>query len=341
MLRRTFVSRVHLFSALVPNARPGGDSFLTPEQLQTAKAAVAERRDILAAADFDKCLDSLHKIKDARQRHDLIRSFSGIVDAYRAELYKKTTVDPSHRLQLHEAIMAAGFYQRAVSTSELQGESTRFVLNHYNFDVRRDVAVTKLAHDTLQASKDSTLESDRLLEDLLLLERRLSGKYRLAPTAGRSWLVLGQPVAELATEEELHRVLELAPIKAHGNFSLSEADTEKLWKTATVAANAEAVKCFVEEAGMDAGMKEADIRYDLRIEKPKAPLSFWEELTDKLLRYWVIWLSIWITFWMVDEEIITLIALIVLKARQTSILEAEAERTGGKVYIATSTGRAV
>lgn len=339
MLRRTLVSRAHLFGALVPNASPVNDTFFTPEQLQAAKTAVEERKSILASETFVKCLEGLQDVKDARHRHDLIDGFAGIVDACRAELYKKTTVDPFDRLQLHEAIMAAGFYQRAVAVNELKGESHRFVLNHYNFDVRRDVAITKKVHDSLHEDKETTPESDKLLRDLLVLERRLSGKYRLAPTGGRRWLVLGQPLSELTSKEDVHRVLELAPMKADGNYTAVDTDTEKLWYKVTVSANDEAEKSFLEAAGMHTSIREADMRFELRVEKPKKPLDFWEKLSDTLMRYWVIWFSLWVMFFMVDEEIITLLALIFLKQRQTSIMAKEAEKTGGKVYVATATGR--
>lgn len=339
MLRHTLTSRAHLFAALVPTASRINDPFLSPEQLEVAKKAIAEREDILGDTDLAKALEDLQSIRDARHRRDLIQRFANAVDAFRAELYKRKTADANHRLQLHEAIMAAGFYQRAVAVNELTGESLRFVLNHYNFDVRRDTSITKRVHDSLHADKEATPESDKLLRDLLVLERRLSGKYRLAPTGGRRWLVLGQPLSELSTKEELQRVLGLEPLKAEGNFTVVEAEADKLWYTLSVSANDEPQTSFLEDAGLHTAIRDADRQFELRVEKPKKPLDFWEKLSETLMRYWVLWFSLWVMFFLVDEEIITLVALIFLKYRQTAIMEKEAEKTGGKVYVASSTGR--
>ena len=60
--------------------------------------------------------------------------------------------------------MAAGFYQRAANPNVLHGEGTRFAVNHYNFDVRRDTQITKCAHDSLLESRVASPDSEKLLK---------------------------------------------------------------------------------------------------------------------------------------------------------------------------------
>ncbi|KEG13668.1 hypothetical protein DQ04_00861100 [Trypanosoma grayi] len=224
-------------------------------------------------------------------------------------------------------------------TSVLKGESTRFVLHHYNFDVRRDTVITRTVHKTLLENLTSTPESDKLLSDLLLLERRLFGRLRFAPTAGRQWFVLGLPFEDIKSEKDIYRVLGIPVVKTSGNFELREDATEKMWKKIIVSPKSEAANSFAEEGGFTPHHAERELCLERRVQKPAPPMEFWDRVKDTLLRYWVIWFSLWIMFFMVDEEIITIVALILLKWRQTQILEEEAEKTGGKVYIASSSGR--
>ncbi|CCW61376.1 unnamed protein product [Phytomonas sp. EM1] len=340
MLRATFRLRVHLFSAVVPHAKLfNGGGPLTEEELGVANAAIAERDEILHMSGLKSAVNSLLTVDSPHKRRALIKAMGDSMDVLRSELYKKSCVDVNRRVQIHEAIMAAGFYQRAIDMNVLKGEAVRFVLNHYNFDVRRDVAITKAVHDVLLSKEGASLDSDQLIRDLLLLERRLYGKYRFASTGGRRWLTLSVELSDIKTKEEMNRLMNLPSIKEEGNFTLSVNGGEKLWETLVLTPNEETETSFLEMANLHSTVKKSDFTYTLRVQKPLKPITFAERFKEALLHYWVIWFSLWIMFFMVDEEIITLVALIFLKHRQTQIMHEEAKKTKGKVYVATSTGR--
>ncbi|CBH14532.1 hypothetical protein, conserved [Trypanosoma brucei gambiense DAL972] len=341
MLCRTFVRRVHLFTALVPTNVVQLPHVLKDAQLDAAKKAAIDASPFLGVAPLVPALDLLSDLSNFHQKRDARNLLDECITQCRAELYKPTVSDPFHRLQLHEAIMAAGFYLSTAGSTALKGEATRFVLHHYNFDVRRDTIITRTVHNTLLEVRTSTPESDRLLSDLLLLERRLFGTCRFAPTSGRRWFALGLPLEDIKTEEDLKRVLDIPAVKEKGHFELVVEDTEKMWKKLIVRPMPEETHSLIEQGEFVVSHTEKDLRFECRVQKPPEPIDFWDKLKDTLLRYWVIWFSIWVTFFMVDEEIITITALIFLKWRQTKILEEEAEKTGGKIYIAASTGRAL
>ncbi|KAG5492854.1 hypothetical protein JKF63_01434 [Porcisia hertigi] len=339
MLRRSFVARVHLFSALVPQVKVQAPNFLSVEDVATAKVALEERKSYINYPELFQCIDALGNIDNAHKQNEVSKKLSKCVDKLRAQLYRKDVTDPRQRLELHEAVMAAGFYERVINVTQLEGEGIRYVINHFNFDVRRDTLITQKVHETLLKERTTTPESEQLLRDLLLLERRLAGKYRFSHFGGRRWFALGMPLSEIKTEEEAQRLLDIGVIKSDGNFTIKEVDSDKLWRTIKIEPNEEAHLTFVEVGNIFKEAREINTTFELRVQKPQAPPDFWERLREKLLRYWVLWFAAWVTFFMVDEEIITLVALIFLKHRQTQILEEEAERTGGKVYIASAVGR--
>ncbi|ESL06058.1 hypothetical protein TRSC58_06274 [Trypanosoma rangeli SC58] len=339
MLRRTTRRYVHLFTALVPVNKVRAPQFISRDNLETAKKALVEAEPLIGKAPLGTAFDVLVDLSNFHRQQELDRVLEECITFYRAELYKPSVTDPFQRLQLHEAIMAAGYYQRSAKTSVLKGESTRFVLHHYNFDLRRDTSISRTVGKTLREDCTSTTESDKLLGDILLLERRLFGRMRFAPTAGRRWFVLGLPLDEIKTEADVHRVLDIPAVRNHGHFETKEEDLGELWKKIIVFPKPEQTFSFYEDGGMETQVAGKDLRLECRIQKPAPPLEFWDRVKDTLLRYWVIWFSLWIMFFMVDEEIITVLALIFLKWRQTQILEEEAEKTGGKVYIASASGR--
>lgn len=341
MLKRSLIRPVHLFSALVPTVYLEKESSaFNSEKLAAAQAALDERKHLFSAIDLGTPLKAISRPLSIHEKRITTAQFSSCVDGLRSMLYQKSCDKALDRLQIHEAIMAAGFYERVVSPTQLTGENLRFVLNHYNFDVRRDMIITQLIHQSLLDIKEIDKDSEKLLRDILFLERRLYGKFRFSPTAGRRWLVLGLRLSDINTEEEFNRIANLPAVKEDGNFVVSEIDNEKLWKTIKLAPGEENFHCFAEVSGVYKNVNvEKDLQLELRVQKPIPPMAFWDRVKDKLLRYWVIWFSLWVMFFMVDEEIITLVALFVLKWKQTAILEEEAKRTGGKVYIASSTGR--
>ncbi|KAG8346486.1 hypothetical protein ERJ75_001738900 [Trypanosoma vivax] len=340
MLSRTVFRRVHLFTALVPANVVQLPSLLSGEELDTAKGAAREATPFIGNAPLLPALDLLTDVSSFKEIRTLSNLLDECIDSCRAQLYKPSTSDPFCRLQLHETIMAAGFYRACTGNSALKGESARYVLHHYNFDVRRDTVITQTVHKTLLEALTPTPESDKLLSDLLLLERRLFGHTRFCPTSGRQWFVLGLHMEDIKTEDDIHRVLDIPSVKEHGHFELIVEDTEKLWKKLIVRPKHECRPSLVEEMNFNAHPKQKDLQLERRVQKPAPPMEFWDRVKDTLLRYWVMWFTLWAMFFFVDEEIITITALIFLKWKQTKILQEEAERTGGKVYIATSSWRA-
>jgi hypothetical protein len=290
-----------------------------------------------------------------------VRKLDVSITAARAELYKPTVKDPFHRLQIHEAIMAAGYYQRAANPNVLFGEGTRFVLNHYNNDVRRDTAITKAVHkifhdalETIHASQrtkgskrssdseqlvikpELTESSQKLLIDILLLERRLFGEMRLTRMGGDRWICIGQRLEEFKEEEEVKRILEIGAIKGHGNFVTSVLDQEKeTFYHLVLRPGKEPLDSFMESKDIKmGGTVTAEMEYAVKVFKPTPPPTRWEVLKERLLKAWVIWLSVWLMFWFVDEEIIAFTSLLILKYTSTKKLKEEARLTGQKVYIA-------
>eukprot|EP00796_Vickermania_ingenoplastis_P006139 gene6139-4419_t len=334
---------VHLFSALVPTIQASkSSSVLAPDVLNVAKSELEQRAGVFGKVDLMTPLSALGSELTVQDKQKTIKQFSQCVDELRSVLYQKSRTNPLERLQIHEAIMAAGYHQRTISSTELAGEHIRFVLNHYNFDVRRDTVITQMLHNSLLKNKEITEESEKLLKDILLLERRLYGVYRFAPTSGQRWLVLGLKLSDVDSEEELKRLIDLPAVKADGNFVVTERDVDQHWKAMILKPGTEEACTFAEVSGLYKSFTSAtDLAYEIKIQKPVPPMDFWERFKDKLLRYWVIWFSLWVMFFMVDEEIITLVALIGLRWKHMINLENEAKKTGGKIYIAASTGRSI
>ena len=158
---------------------------VTDEKLTVMRTALDEASPFLAkSVSLVPALELCKDVTGANHRK-IVSLFEDSITSLRSELANRTVTDPYHRMQIHEAIMAAGFYQRAANPNVLHGEGTRFVLNHFNFDIRRDTAITSAVHNSVLVNKAATSESDKLLSDLLLLERRLFGHYRFAPTGGK------------------------------------------------------------------------------------------------------------------------------------------------------------
>jgi hypothetical protein len=342
MFRRSFIRNVHLFSTLLPTNLVKAPLLVNKEHfgkiesaLTEAKCFVAPNTDASLRKAFALCEDVTKSKLSTVQK-----AFDDVLLDLRRELNKvpagKTKDDPLRRLQIHECIMAAGFYQRAANPNVLHGEGTRFALHHFNFDMRRDAVITKALHDSILVDRQSTEQSEKLLTDLFLLERKLFGRYRFVATGGRRWLCLGVSLDEVKGIEELNRLLELPCVKEHGNFVQRKVDNEKeLWYNVEIEPKEE--PCFLTARNLQP--KDHEAVWTLRVNKPIPPLTFWERVKERLLRYWVIWLTCWIIFFMVDEEIIALTSLIVLKWSATRNMKREAEAAGdSKIYIARSRG---
>lgn len=340
MFRRSNRQLVHLFTSMVSSIDRGSSPLpFTSENLNVSKSALEERSSLLGKVDLLAPLSKLATPLTPQDKRKTIQQFCACGDDLRSLLYKKS-LTPLERLQIHEAIMGAGYYERLLSSSSLKDDHLRFVLNHYNFDVRRDLLITGVLHKSLVSEEPLSTDSEKLLNDVLLLERRLYGDKRFSLVSGSQSIVLGLKFSDVTTESELSRFMNLSAVKEVGNFALTETDDSAHWIRRTITPQPEAVTSFAEASGMHKDSSSVKT-FELKIQKPEIPKTFWERFNEKLLRYWVIWFSLWVMFFMVDEEIITLVALLVLKWKQTAILEEEARKTGGKVYIASSIGRAI
>jgi hypothetical protein len=326
---------VHFFNSLLPTNLVKVPSLISAQQLSVASLAIEEAKPMLTDAPLTEGLTICQHIEFASAKK-VIPLFQDCIASYRAELVKPNVKDPFHRLQLHQAIMAAGFYERAANSLVLHGEGTRFVLNHYNFDVRRDVEITRFMRANILEKADEALKPnvEQVFADLLQLERRLFGPNRLVPVRAKQWLVCGVPLTDVKSEKELHRLLELPVVKTYGNFKFSEVDEgpKVLFKMGYVEACEEQIASFQTARDLGAAIKPSDLKFALKISKPVTPLTRWERIRERLLRYWVIWLSFWISFWFVDEEVITLISMIYMKVKTTKIQKALAEEAGEETF---------
>lgn len=327
---------VHLLTALLPTATVRlPQILLTAAQRDVAVTAIREAHPIININTHMEEALSLLTLEAVEARRSK-KAFVESADLYRAQLRGNSITNPLRRIQIHQALMAAGYYARCVDL-HVVGDPTEFVLNHYRFDIRRDTIVTQAVHQSVLEHMKTTPESDEALTNLILMERRLFGQNRLANVGGKQFIVLGVPTAEITDEAELKYVLDLAPIKQHGNFTLSYntnlPGAEDRWKIATVTSGVETDYIPFDTTKVEA----SKLKFDLKILLPEKPKTFKERLKQTLLEYWVMWFAFWCMFWLVDEEILTLIGLIFAKYKQTQMLKEEAEKTGGKVYI----GRAV
>lgn len=328
------VSSMHLLTALIPSATVRlPQILLTTGQYQTAVQAMKDSENIVdLKTPLIEVLAALQL--EAIEARKAKRGFLEACDMYRNSLRSDAVKNPLRRLLMHQALMASGFYGRVVDFHNV-GNPTEFVLNHYRFDIRRDTILTEAVHQSVLEHKQTTTESDETLTNLLLMERRLFGQNRLSPVGGKQFLVLGVPTAEIKNEKELDYVLNLIPIKEHGNFKvdykLDVPGAEERWKIATVACGPEPLPPF-DNTPIDT----TKVKFDLKILLPEKPKPLWERIKQKMLEYWVMWFAFWCMFFMVDEEILTLIGLIFAKWKQVNMLKEESERTGGKVYVASA-----
>lgn len=339
-------------SKLLRAALPG-NTIRAPAQILTreqADAAIAAYKSSAAFANISLPLaDGFDMLASQDQQKQARKLFDESVVGLRSELYANPHDDPIRRLEIHHMLMAAGYYSRAADIVSKPHDGVRFVSNHYNFDVRRDQAIV----DAVKAGcfQEMKPEQSQLISQLFITERFLHGDRRLVPVGGKQWLLPGINLRLITEEEELKRLLELDPVKADGNFKLSYADQEnrvvdvntihekyeahtvhERWVSATVSCAPETEAPFGMLTSQTTDPHKTTFRMRVLREAPK--LSFGERTREFLLQLWVYWFGFWILFWLVDEEVLTLIGLIYARYRQMAVLKEEARRTGGKVYIA-------
>ena len=338
---------VNFLNAVVPGTVVRIPSLLTRAQADVAAKHISDVQALLGnskaplAAAIQECVE-------IKTPYKIRPMFDECITAYRSELYKDIK-DPFHRLTLHEAIMAAGFYYHSLATQAgVPTENRRFVVNHYNFDARRDRILTEGVHKAV-ISKEHTPEEDRLLTDLLQLERRLFGDYRMVPVSGTQFLCLGLPCSEITNEEELKRILDYPIMRDHGGFGTREEEgchqTKKKatkiadrWKKTTVFSKIEADHEMMSLPSTYERVTPEEKTFTVTTLLPAPPLTWRERLREAMLRAFVTGFAIWLSIWFIDEELATLIVLLVLKYKQTKNMREEAEKTESKLYLAQAGG---
>jgi hypothetical protein len=336
---------VHLVTGLLPRAtfriaRSAAPILLTVEETKNAVAALKEVENILnIKLPLADAMAALHDEKGARATKP---AFQESADILRLALAGQTIKDPLRRIDLLQCLMASSFYAKAVDPFSV-GDPRTAILSGYIVDVRRDSIITRSAHQTILEHVPSTKESDETLTNILLLERRIFGQNRLHQKSsgkGEQWLCVGVPLNEIKDEKELDRILALPPIKEHGNFikryddpdpELKDAHRQR-WKAAVISCGPEPVEVFDPTV-----YPKTETEWSLTILKPAPPVPFWARFRQKLLDIWIVVFTFWVCFWLIDEELFTIIALVYAKYQATKIMKEEAEKAGGaKIYVAKS-----
>jgi hypothetical protein len=329
-------------------------TLLSAEQVGTAVASLtaAGQGNVIHAP----LADGIALLSDENTFRQAKRCFEAAVSGYRGELYAGTIDSPAQRLQVHQALMAAGYYARAADMHATPIDATRFIANHYNFDVRRDKMLLHFVQKSIfNGETEAGAEVDAVPTALFQLERQLFGVNRLRKVDGKQWLLPGVLLSDTVLPEELDlvKLLEHPVVKANGNFALDHVEDQGHAKTVTDFEHrgrdilthvhhdrwtTARVKCLPEGfAAMTQPLTkvhEHKTMFHLRVLLEAAPVSWIERMKQKALDVWGIWFAGWVLFWMVDEELITLIGLFWARYQQMKVLAEEAKRTGGKVYMA-------
>ena len=75
--------------------------------------------------------------------------------------------------------------------------------------------------------------------------------------------------------------------------------------------------------------------FSVRYVIPPPPLTFWQKVEEALLQAWVFVVAGWIAFWVVDEEVLTLLGVFIARFEQRKILQQQAaEAQEPRIYIA-------
>lgn len=352
--------------ALIPcSTRRAPGALLSNAEVTAALEAITARADVVQVKTrLPEAIDMLQDPSATRHSQKL---FDEVCTTYRSELYLTPDTSAVRRLAIHESLMAAGYYARATNLHNPKLEAVRFVVNHYNYDMRRDSHLVRRVHDSILTA-DETPEADALARELLMLERYLFGANRLRPIAGNQFLMLGIQMNEFKDEKTLLQVLELPVVKNYGNFvyivrdevskkaKVSQSLVER-WKVANVTCGLEQETeegkstIFSEELLKESNVANTGalgtrssanavkkLDYDLRFLVPAPILPFWERVKLWLLDAWVYFFGFWVMFWLVDEEVFAILTLLYTRYHSRKVLEEESKASGGggKVYMASS-----
>jgi hypothetical protein len=235
-------------------------------------------------------------------------------------------ITPMLRLDMHQIAMATNFWKTLLVPEGRPTEAVHQTVSYYNLTVRKDLVINESIRRVLNGK--TMEEDDKVTETVLKLERHLWGDRRFVVTSNKYFM------AGVTFEEEIKEPNDIAKvhlpvISHHANLVLTPKDTGgggqfHNWL----------LSCG-EEVGQYVGALTAQTPHLLfREMKPQVPLSFYEALREKILLAWSYWFMFWLIFWCVDEEIITLISLIVSKLIADRNQRREAKAAGGKkVYV--------
>lgn len=348
--------------ALIPNTvRRAPIALLEAEEVKSAIAALNGRKDLIGNVKTAPINEAIEMLQEPGQLRKAMRIFDESCNAYRNELY--LTADdnnPMRRLALHETLMATGYYARAANMHNPKLDPVRFVVNHYNFDMRRDsILVDRMRRAILSSSEEETTENAAVANEILQLERYLFGAQRLRPVEGKQYLCLGVPMTELKDDKMLQAALSLPAVETYGNFtvdhhsdvrSFNKGNTrrstsmQERWMVATVGCGSEpemdplnprvpaVFSSELMEANRDTWLSRK-FEYNIRYLLP-APIIPWaERVREFLLNAWVYFFGGWVFFWMFDEELIAIFSIAYTRYSAKRILKEEARMTGGRIYM--------
>lgn len=348
-----------LLKCLIPNSvRRAPLALLNSAEVAVAVEAIGKRQELINVKTAPLA-EGIQMLQEPNQLRKAMKIFDECTNAYRNELYVSTDSNPVRRLALHESLMATGYYQRATNLHNPKLDAVRFVVNHYNFDVRRDSALIDRCRRTILSPEEVSFDDEAITGEILLLERYLFGAQRLRPVEGKQYLMLGVPLTEFKDEKMLNAALELSVVKANGNFvadysedvrsstkgSLRRSSAmQERWMVAKVACGAEpetdpadvTVPVVFSQELMEYNRDTwlaRKFEYQIRYLLPAPIIPFWERFKMFLLNAWVYFFGGWVAFWMFDEELFAIISIGYTRYHSAKVLKEEARRTGGRIYM--------
>lgn len=345
---------------LIPNSvRRAPIALLSKAEAAAAIEAINVRQEILNVKTAP-LTEAIEMLQEPSQLRKAMKIFEECSNSYRNELYLSTDTNAARRLALHESLMATGYYNRAANMHNPKLDAVRFVVNHYNFDVRRDSALIDRCRRAVLSPDAVNSVDEGIAGEILQLERYLFGAQRLRPVEGQQFFMLGIPMAEFKDEKMLNAALDLAVIKAHGNFVVSHHDEIRgsykghvkrspamdtsRWMNACVTCGAEPefdpsapdTSAVFSKELMEFNRDTWLVRkfdYNLRYLLPAPVLPFWERVKMFLLNAWVYFFGGWVLFWMFDEELFAIISIGYTRYHSQKVLKEEAKRSGGRIYM--------
>eukprot|EP00759_Apiculatamorpha_spiralis_P058846 PhF_6_TR9430/c0_g1_i1/m.14741 len=335
---------------------------LTPTTLFTTRAATAQAFQIpVALKGLESYSNILAPVSSYPLTLEAYKTFTPTeTNTYRAskERFQKTSQalktdlsDPAAikclklRINLHQISMANQFWDAFLDTEGKPVSAIHALLSYYDSYVRTDNYLHDTVLRSLVLNRPSAItpeleDSDAALETLLRIERFLYADHRLSSGKGAAiYCVGGVKFSEMVTTPADLPKFQIPVLAQNGLFKVSTEDVSSQFHHVVV-------QCLPEPDGSQAYgtalLQQHGRRFSdrplviLREMKPQVPPTLWEKVRDTFLKYWGYWLTFWLLFWFVDEEVITIVSLLVSKFLAMRAMRKELEESGGgKLYIAT------